>query len=73
MQKITSKRDKRVLDYMIEFGGITTLDAIKHLGNTRLSASIYELRASGYNVLDTWLYFNNRFGEKCRVKKYYIG
>ena len=73
MQVVTSKRDIRVLEYIREFGSITTLEAIRELGNTRLSASVYELRNKGYDVQDTWQEFRNRYGEKCRVKKYFLG
>ena len=68
-----SKRDSRVLDYMQEYGSITTLEAIKELGNTRLSASIYTLRNKGYQVLDEWKVYHNRYGETCKIKKYFLG
>ena len=39
----------RTLDYLHEFGSITTLDAFRDLGNTRLSSTIFLLRKKGYN------------------------
>ena len=69
---VKSKRDRRVLEFMLEEGGITTLQAFKELGNTRLSGSIHELRSKGYAIADEWATFENRYGEKCRVKRYYI-
>jgi len=34
----------RLLEYLEEFGSITTLEAIRDLGNTRLAARISDLR-----------------------------
>ena len=39
----------RVLRYLNDFGSITSLDAIREFGNTRLSATIYVLRHN-YNI-----------------------
>mgnify|MGYP003142885810 FL=1 len=41
----------RTLDYLHEFGSITTLDAFRDLGNTRLSSTIFLLRKKGYNIV----------------------
>lgn len=35
---------ERVLNYIKEFGSITTLDSIRDLGYTRLSDGIYRLK-----------------------------
>ena len=40
----------RLLDYLNTYGSITTLEAIRDLGNTRLSATIFNLRKDGYNI-----------------------
>ena len=37
-----SKKAQRVFDYMKDFGSITTLEACNDLGETRLSARIFE-------------------------------
>ena len=34
----------RLLDYLKNYGSITSLEAIRDLGNTRLSATIFILR-----------------------------
>lgn len=70
---ILSLSCQRVYDYMKEHGEITSLDAIKHLGETRLSARIFDLKASGINIQSEWLSVTNRYYEKRRVKAYYIG
>ena len=41
----------RTLDYLHQFGSITTLDAFRDLGNSRLSATIFVLRKKGYNIV----------------------
>ncbi|MBO6302653.1 MAG: hypothetical protein J6N15_09475 [Ruminiclostridium sp.] len=63
---------KRVLDYMVEHGSIDTMRAIKDLGNTRLSAAIYAIRRGGIPVSSEWKEVRNRYGDVCRVKRYFI-
>ena len=58
---------------MTDFGSITTLQAYVDLGETRLSARIFELRDKGVNVSSDWENVKNRYGEKRHVKRYYIG
>ena len=69
MDKITAK--DRVLDYILTFGSITTLQAFKDLGITRLSEYIRQLRKE-YQVDDEWIESTNRYGEKVRFKKFWI-
>ena len=40
----------RLLDYLKKYGSITSLEAIRDLGNTRLSATIYVLKDEGHNI-----------------------
>ena len=40
----------RLLNYLKQYGSITSLEAIRDLGNTRLSASIFNLRKKGYDI-----------------------
>ena len=40
----------RLLSYLKEYGSITSLEAIRDLGNTRLSASIFVLKDDGHNI-----------------------
>lgn len=60
----------RVLDYIKKFGSITTLEAFRDLGVTRLSARIYELRNRNIEIVSTSLTSKNRYGEKCTYAKY---
>lgn len=63
---------QRVFNYIIDFGSITSLQACNDLGETRLSARIFELIKKGINIGYDWLEVTNRYGEKRRVKKYFI-
>ncbi|MEE0060466.1 MAG: helix-turn-helix domain-containing protein [Acutalibacteraceae bacterium] len=58
-----------VLQYMKDHKGITSMEAFKNLGITRLSAKIFELRR-GYDIRDVWEESYNRYGVKVRYKRY---
>ena len=60
----------RVLEYMRMHGGITPLEAWTELGVYRLSARIADLRKRGYDIAGKTVSVLNRYGEKCRVKRY---
>ena len=67
-----SKKAQRVFDYIKDFGSITTFEACNDLGETRLSARIFELKDKGFDISFEWVEILNRYKEKCRVKRYYI-
>ena len=62
----------RILNYIKEFGSITTKDAFVDLGCTRLSEYIRQLRLE-YNILDKWEKGTNRWGEQTDYKRYWLG
>ena len=62
----------RVLNYIIEFGSITTKQAFEDLGCTRLSEYIRQLRQE-MEIDDEVLTGTNRYGEKVFWKRYYLG
>lgn len=64
-------RDKRVLDYLNEFKMITSFEAFAELGNSRLSASIFNLRKD-YEIEDIYVNGKNRDGDKIRWKVYFF-
>ena len=68
-----TKSEQRVFDYMAEFGSITSLQAFNDLGNSRLSATIFNLKKKGVVVGGSTVVVKNRFGEKRYVKKYWLG
>lgn len=63
---------QRVFDYLCEHNSITILDAITDLGETRLSARIWELRDKGVKIDSEMIEVENRFHEKRHVKRYFI-
>lgn len=66
------KTQQRVFDYMKKFGSITTRDAFVDLGETRLSARIFEIQEKGIPIKSEFEEVTNRFGEKRHVKRYWI-
>lgn len=68
-----SNKQERLMRYLQEFGSITSLEAISELGDTRLSATIFELRKKGINIISTPVTNTNRWGEKVTFAKYTLG
>lgn len=66
-------QNERILKYVAEFGSITHLEAEQHLGVHRLASRICDLKRLGYSVTSEYVAVKNRYGEKCRVKRYMIG
>lgn len=62
---------ERILQYMRDFGSITTFQAFTDLGCTRLSEYIRQLRLE-YHIEDEWQHTTNRYGEKVSYKKYFL-
>jgi len=62
----------RIINYMKLHGGITSMDAFKDLGETRLSARIFELRKLGYDISTIEIESINRYGEAVRYGKYVL-
>ena len=63
---------ERILNYIRDFGSITTFEAFTELGCTRLSEYIRQLRLN-YDIKDIWITSTNRYGEKVQFKKYWLG
>lgn len=61
-----------VLQYMNDFGSITTMDAFMDLGCTRLPARISDLKDQGYKIADRVEVGKNRYGRKVNWKRYWI-
>ena len=71
MSKISQKQ--RILKYMNDFGSITTYDAFKDIGCTKLTTRISELRQEGYLIIGTAETSTNRYGEKVTYNRYRLG
>ena len=67
--KETTQHD-RVLQYMKDFGSITTLDAFRDLGITKLTTRISEMRRMGMAIIGTPETVENRYGDKCHINRY---
>lgn len=70
IEKKLSPQQRRVIDYMTRFGGITTLQAYNDLGITSLPQRISELIHLGYKITKRRLTVRNRFKEKTTVILY---
>lgn len=64
------KQCQRVLDYMTEFGSISTLEAFKDLGVARLASRIHDLKSMGYKIESEIKTSKNRYGENTHFKVY---
>ena len=65
-----SNKEQRVLEYIQEFGSITSLEAFSDLGDTRLAATIYNLKKKGYNIESSTEININRYGEAVHYSRY---
>lgn len=61
MKKMT--QEQRVLRHLQEYGTITSFEAFREYGITRLSAVIYLLRKRGHNITSTNTKCVNRYDE----------
>lgn len=68
-EKKPTQRDK-VLQYIREFGSITSWQAYADLGVTQLATRISELKELGYEFGKTRIYTRNRFGDKTHYDEY---
>lgn len=62
-------QEQMVLNHLEDFKSITTWEAYKEYGITRLSDRIFTLRKV-YDITDEWEYGTNRYGHKIKWKKY---
>lgn len=68
--KTTQKQ--RIINYIREFGSITSYEAYADLGITQLGARIDQLKKEGYEFRTEWESSTNRFGERTDYKRYYL-
>ena len=68
MGKVT-QRD-RVLQYIKDFGSITSWQAYKDLGVTQLATRISELKNLGYSFKTNTIVSTNRYGDTTHFKEY---
>jgi len=72
--KITSGEVKSqsdaILWHLKQYGSITSYEAIKEYGATRLSAIIFNHRKEGYDISSMPLVKKTRFGRNTTIAKY---
>ena len=61
---------QRILDYMDQFGSISTLEAFRDLGVARLASRIHDLKNMGYHIESETKSMKNRYNELTYFKVY---
>ena len=61
---------ERILRHLVDYGTITSWEAIREYGCTRLSHYIYVLKKEGNNITGEREPFVNRYGEKSNFTRY---
>lgn len=69
-KKITQK--DRVLQYLKDYGSITSWEAIQQFGATRISAIIFNLKKDGYEFDEEWEHTTNRYADPVSYKRYVL-
>ena len=67
-----TNQKQRIINYIRQFGSITSKDAYLDLGITQLGARIDGLERDGYIFAKEWEKGKNRFGEEITYKRYYL-
>ncbi len=66
-----SQKD-RIINYIRQFGSITSWEAYQDLGVMQLGARIDQLQKDGYVFRTEWESKKNRYGEDVSFKRYYL-
>lgn len=61
---------ERILDYIKEFGSISSWEAYSELGITQLGARLDQLKRDGYMFSTEFEKSKNRYGEDTQYKRY---
>jgi len=59
-----------IIWHLQKFGNITSLEAIKHYGCTRLASVIFNLKDDGMDIESIPVDLVNRFGRTVQIAKY---
>lgn len=65
-------QNQRILEYLNKYGSITQLEAMRDISVFRLASRVSDLKKRGYLIDSEWMIVENKYGEKCRVKKYFL-
>lgn len=61
-----------IIQYMNDFGSITTIEAFSDLGITKLTTRISELRRDGYVIASKRIDKKNSYGKKVKFNRYWL-
>lgn len=61
-----------ILNHLQENGTVTSWEAIKLYGNTRLSGTIHSLRKDGHDIGGEMIPFKNRYGSHSQFMQYQL-
>lgn len=61
---------ERIVQYLDDFGSITTMEAFSDLGITRLASRIHELVRNGMPIKKEMVSSKNRYGEEVHYMRY---
>lgn len=67
-----NSQEKRLKEHLKNGKTITRLEALNTLGIFELSSRIVALEKEGVIVERKWIEVTNRWGEKVRIKKYWV-
>ena len=65
-----TRQQQRIIDYMVEFGSITPMQAFADLGITKLATRVSELIADGYIIKKERVKAKNRYGDAVNFTRY---
>ena len=61
---------ERIIDYIMQFGSISSFEAFSDLGIVRLASRIHDLKKQGYEFKSEIRTRKNRYGETVAFKVY---
>ena len=70
MSKTKDTHATRLMKYLLEYNSITSYDAFKELGNTRLAATIFILKDAGYKFHTENISVPTRWNDSATVAQY---
>lgn len=72
MKTRRATQEDRIMLWLTKYGSITSLQAFREFGATRLSAIVYNLRKKGYDIETKYINSRNRFGDAVTYGRYIL-
>jgi hypothetical protein len=63
---------QRLIEYLLKYKSVDDMEALINLSIRRLPSRIFELKSMGYIIDGKMETVKNKYGEKCRVKRYFL-